>query len=317
MDSEQVREFLVFTHTMNYSTAAKELFISNTTLASHISALETEIGTALVEKRSSQFILTPAGASFVNHCRTILHDIDSAITDCLHISRTTVPIRIASNNLSNFEIKLWEGNRILSTLHPDSTKYDLTAVQVFSQGIEALDKTDADIAPLAVPRISSEQPLARLAPKEGYAARYFFTEVLVLHISSAHPLYSKEHIRASDLDGMKLLYVNDEAWIEGGELLASMLQEKGINISVKVVHANSFIEYSLLSNDSDIKVIGSGALDRYASEQDMGGRIIQLADLPLYWDTYMVFPKDSERSSAIASFVEEVSSIITPVRDAE
>lgn len=294
---------------MNYSTAAKELFISNTTLASHISALEAEIGTALVEKRSSQFVLTPAGAAFINHCRTILHILDSAIADCLHVAQTTVPIRIASNNLSSFEIKLWEGNRILSTLHPDSTKYDLTAVQVFSQGIEALEKADADIAPLAVPRINSEQPLMCLKMKQGYASKHFITEELVLHVSSAHPLCQKEHVFASDLEGMKLLYVNDEAWIEGGEMIASMLKEKGINTSVKVVHASSFIEYSLLSNDSDIKVIGSGALDRYASEQDMGGRIIRLHDLPLYWDTYMVYSTESERAPAIADFVDGILAI--------
>ena len=51
MKTEHLREFAVLAQHLNFTIAAKELFIAQSTLSAHVAQLEEELGFALLERR--------------------------------------------------------------------------------------------------------------------------------------------------------------------------------------------------------------------------------------------------------------------------
>ena len=65
MNTTQLRYFLELSRTLNYSTAAQQLYITQPTLSRSIMALEDEIGAKLFFRESGNVSLTPAGKLFL------------------------------------------------------------------------------------------------------------------------------------------------------------------------------------------------------------------------------------------------------------
>lgn len=81
MEIEHMREFVVFAETLNYSIAAKKLFIAQPTLSQHIKKMEQELGFALVD-RGPKPGLTNEGAQFHIRIQRLLHDYDNIVASC-------------------------------------------------------------------------------------------------------------------------------------------------------------------------------------------------------------------------------------------
>jgi LysR family transcriptional activator of glutamate synthase operon len=71
MDIAQIQYVLTVAATGSFSAAADELYISQSSLSKQIIALEKELGVALFDRSKRQIALTPAGAVFLEHARTI------------------------------------------------------------------------------------------------------------------------------------------------------------------------------------------------------------------------------------------------------
>ena len=71
METKYIHEFVVLTETMNFSDAAEELFISQSSLSKHIKALETELGLPLFSRTTRSISLTTAGEFFLHYARQI------------------------------------------------------------------------------------------------------------------------------------------------------------------------------------------------------------------------------------------------------
>lgn len=71
MEVTYIKEFIVLAKICNYGRAAEALYISQTSLFNHIRALETEIGTALFDKKGRKIVLSEAGQLFLPYAKTI------------------------------------------------------------------------------------------------------------------------------------------------------------------------------------------------------------------------------------------------------
>lgn len=71
MDIIQVQYVLSVAAAGSFSAAAEELYISQSSLSKKIMALEKELGVTLFDRSKRQIALTPAGAAFLEHARTI------------------------------------------------------------------------------------------------------------------------------------------------------------------------------------------------------------------------------------------------------
>jgi len=81
MKLDYLREFLVLSQELNYSSASARLYISQSTLSRHISILETQLGGKLLERSTHSVELTPLGKKTSLKFRDILDEYDSLFSE--------------------------------------------------------------------------------------------------------------------------------------------------------------------------------------------------------------------------------------------
>lgn len=79
MNTERLYEFLVLSRVLNYSRAAKALYISQPILTRHIQALEAELGVPLLKRTTHGVALTEAGRLLSNQTEGLLEKCDRAL----------------------------------------------------------------------------------------------------------------------------------------------------------------------------------------------------------------------------------------------
>lgn len=75
MTLHQVEYFLMVAKCLNFTVAAEEAFISQSTLSNQIKKLEEELGVSLLVRGARTVRLTPAGEDFLLHARRIVSEI--------------------------------------------------------------------------------------------------------------------------------------------------------------------------------------------------------------------------------------------------
>jgi DNA-binding transcriptional LysR family regulator len=79
MEIQLLREFVCLAEHLNFSTAAKELFIAQPVLSRHIADLEYSIGVQLFARNKQNVRLTPIGAEVLSEAKTILAHYEAGI----------------------------------------------------------------------------------------------------------------------------------------------------------------------------------------------------------------------------------------------
>lgn len=80
MELRQLRYFVKVAETLNFSVAAKALFVTQSTLSQQVKQLEQEIGTQLLTRSSHKVVLTEAGNELLPYARQTLRDAELCIT---------------------------------------------------------------------------------------------------------------------------------------------------------------------------------------------------------------------------------------------
>lgn len=88
MNTSRLYEFLVLARVLNYSKAAKALFISQSVLSRHILELEKEFGCALLVRDTHGTVLTEAGRVLASEGGALIQKCESAIS---HLRERTAP----------------------------------------------------------------------------------------------------------------------------------------------------------------------------------------------------------------------------------
>ena len=98
MELRQLKYFVKVAETLNFSEAAKELFITQSTLSQQIKQLEAEINAQLLQRNSHGVALTEAGAELLPYarrticdaemCRQRMFDLQDLLTGTLNIGVT-------------------------------------------------------------------------------------------------------------------------------------------------------------------------------------------------------------------------------------
>jgi LysR family transcriptional regulator, benzoate and cis,cis-muconate-responsive activator of ben and cat genes len=88
MELRQLRYFLALARTLNFTRAATESHIAQPPLSRQIKHLEEELGVPLIDRRSRQLALTPAGELVQRHALEILARIDRLVHDARALSET-------------------------------------------------------------------------------------------------------------------------------------------------------------------------------------------------------------------------------------
>ena len=142
MNTKQIDYCIELAHTLNFSRAADNMFVSQPTLTYQIKALEDEIGFALFERSGKGTALTPAGSQFVTYLANMREEMKRAIEQGQNFSakyKDTITISLMVRQAVYF---LPEAMKTFAEKEPD---IQITPKFEYENGVETFLRNEADI----------------------------------------------------------------------------------------------------------------------------------------------------------------------------
>lgn len=198
MRLETLEEYIVFAKHLNFSLAAKELYISQPSLSTHIRSLERELGFELVSHKTP-LSLTPAGAAFLECAQNTLHTYQNGCKECRRLSATPPARLLAFTDDALTQQVLQRAKKVPVTLR---TNY---------KGVNILDELQNDNVDIAICfdfGLSDDE-----LNQKKLGVMPFGGQQLALAIPSNHPLASKEPLTKDDLANVPI-FVTDAAYFD-------------------------------------------------------------------------------------------------------
>ncbi|MFF8430691.1 LysR family transcriptional regulator [Streptomyces sp. NPDC016566] len=217
MDPHFLRTFVTVARCGSFSEAARELGYTQSAVSQHIAALESELGTAILERRP--VAPTSVGARLLEHAAPLLLRLDAARADMARL--TAAPVSRVTVGVSPLALSP-DFTRRLTEVCQASPTLEITVRALSSQAIPAevakgtvdlgvVDGMAAPNDPLNLPDIAplttapvSERPIAVVLP-------------------TMHPLAGRASLCLSDLI--------DARWIDAPEIAVPLVQLRTVTES--------------------------------------------------------------------------------------
>lgn len=196
MRIETIYEFIVLSHYLNFTTASKNLNLSQSVLSKHIAELERELGVDLL-KREKALELTPAGSAFLDDAIQLHHKYKMMVAHCREVARHPIE-KLAIQDPFVFDALseiLFKGSMRLRHEKP------FIKVQYYAEkgkkSVELLEQGKIDVA-LTVDCNSSDW-MDRISERKNLIFYPVVQEPLFVWLPATHPLASKETLTLNDL----------------------------------------------------------------------------------------------------------------------
>lgn len=254
MKTEHLREFAVLARHLNFTVAAKELFIAQSTLSAHMAQLEDELGFALFE-RQGEVRLTVAGSMFLEKANEALDLLDRSAAQCRSLTdavKETAPLRIAAQTPPPGFARLLK----------ESAGFPFTFVSHDYQdpffSMFANDEADLllnyDYRPFPALRHEAE--------RLGLAARTIAGAPASITMSADNPLAAKEPLTRDDLRGATVV-VNSAPDYERWKALVEAMLGEDLGLSFELDPVGDLNNLAFSDHGSRLHVCGRELNDQY------------------------------------------------------
>lgn len=142
MTTKQIDYCIELAHTLNFSRAAENQFVSQPTFSYQIKLLEDEVGFGIFERSGKGAALTPAGTQFVSFLSAMREDLKRAIEQGQNFGakyKDSISISLMVRQAVYF---LPEAIRIFDKKYPD---VQITPVFQYENGMDSFLKNESDI----------------------------------------------------------------------------------------------------------------------------------------------------------------------------
>ena len=142
MNTKQLDYCIELAHTLNFSRAADNMFVSQPTFSYQIKLLEDEIGFKIFERSGKGAALTPAGAQFVNTVSNLKEELKRAVEQGQNFSakyKDTITVSLMVSQALYF---LPEAMRLFEDEYPG---IQIVPKFQYENGIESFLKNESDI----------------------------------------------------------------------------------------------------------------------------------------------------------------------------
>ena len=229
MTTKQIDYCIELAHTLNFSRAAENMFVSQPTFSYQIKLLEEEIGFTIFERSGKGASLTPAGAQFVAFLAGMREDLKRAIEQGQNFSvryRDSISISMMVRQAVYF---LPEAMRLFAQTNPE---VQITPLFQYENGMESFLRNEVDIL-FALSEQTKQIP--------GIHVHELFESHIYLISQRDDPLAEKNRISEEDLYDRTLM-------VGGGSPPAlKAVQHRLIN-SGKIDYFNSADHDTTLTN---------------------------------------------------------------------
>ena len=142
MNTKQIDYCIELAHTLNFSRAADNMFVSQPTLTYQIKLLEDEVGFAIFERSGKGATLTPTGSQFVSYLSNMREEMKRAIEQGQNFSAQFKDNITLTSPVRQAIFFLPEAIRLFATSHPD---IQITPKFQYENGLESFLKNESDI----------------------------------------------------------------------------------------------------------------------------------------------------------------------------
>ena len=193
MNTKQIDYCIELAHTLNFSRAAENLYVSQPTFSYQIRLLEEEVGFAIFERSGKGAGLTPAGAQFVSFLTGMREDLRRAIEQGQNFSakyKDSISICMVVRQALFF---LPEAMRLYAGTHPD---VQILPIFQYENSVEVFLRNEADI-------LFALKEQTRQIP--GIQVHDLFESRIYLITQPDDPLAGRNLIHEEDLYGRTLM----------------------------------------------------------------------------------------------------------------
>ena len=229
MTTKQIDYCIEVAHTLNFSRAADNLFVSQPTFSYQIRLLEEEIGFTIFERNGKGAALTPAGAQFVTFLTSMREDLKRAIEQGQNFSakyKDSISISLMVRPAVFF---LPEAMRLFAETNPE---VQILPVFQYEGGVETFLRNEVDI-------LFALKEQTRQIP--GIHVHDLFESHIYLIAQRDDPLAAKNLITGEDLYGRTLM-------VGGGSPQALKAVQHRLIATGKIDYFNSADHDTTLTN---------------------------------------------------------------------
>ncbi|MBQ9512226.1 MAG: LysR family transcriptional regulator [Lachnospiraceae bacterium] len=229
MTTKQIDYCIELAHTLNFSRAAENAFVSQPTFSYQIRLLEEEVGFDIFERSGKGAALTPAGAQFVTYLTAMREDLKRAIEQGQNFSaryHDSITIKLMVRQALYF---LPEAMRLFEEAMP---QVQITPLFQYENSLESFLKNECDIV------FALKEQTKQLA---GVTVHDLFESHIYLITDKKDKLANKNLVTEQDLYGRTLM-------VGGGSPNALHAVQQRITSSGRVSYFNSPDHDSTLTN---------------------------------------------------------------------
>lgn len=267
MELRQLKYFLKVAETLNFSSASKELFITQSTLSQQIIQLERELDQKLFQRNSHEVMLTEAGHTLLplardtvnsaNTCVLRLQELKSLLTGELNIGVTFSFCSIATETLMDFlkkypNVKLNVCYASMEELMDKLVRHELDFVLAFRPSVR----------------------------DEHVESHVLFNNRLAAIVNEQHPIAKYKSVTFGDIDrfdfalpakGMQARNALEKTLANTGHHFKVKIEMNNVHLLFKVIRESNYITILSESTVIDERELVAVPLD--VPENDMEGCI--------------------------------------------
>ncbi|MDR2197248.1 MAG: LysR family transcriptional regulator [Coriobacteriales bacterium] len=296
MKLESMFEYVTLVKEQSFTDAARKLYLSQSTLSSHIIAMEKELGFPLIDRSEKTFNITPAGATFLEYAQQAIEQYAEAKDRCVQVAGRKRPVRIHSfSPVSPYY-------RALDSLLDES--YTFVDLDLETPLFAALTKGIVDIS-LSVD-FTDNPALMREAVEKGIAYLPTGTSRSAICLMRSNPLASKPSLTRSDLYGRVTLInsgANFDSWKHA--VLRMLGDDVGLEFRVSPVrHISNLVKIDL---GDCLHICGLEAVRTWFGQRDDMVIFEQLDGKDMLHSEGFAYLKANERAETLALKLCEVA----------
>lgn len=270
MKTEHLREFAVLARCLNFTAAAKELFIAQSTLSTHMARLEDELGFALFE-RSGEVRLTVEGTLFSQESQAALDVLDTVVSRCRRLSQTARPLRVA----------LQSPSALFARFARETLDFPFVFVGHDYQDpfFSVFTNDEADV--MVNYDYRSFLSLQHEARRLNLTERSLASAPVSITVSSAHSLAAQETIKREDLRGATIVVNSLPDYERWKEIVLDMLGSD-LNLQFELDPVGDLNNLACYDYGDRLHVCGSELNEQYLGRRSDIAVITHIDDVDLH-----------------------------------
>ena len=245
MELRQLKYFVKSAEYLNFSVAAKHLYITQSTLSQQIKQLEFELGFELFLRNSRHISLTEAGEEFLPFARKTIQDAEDGVQR-LHDLQHVKAGRLRVGVTYSLSTVLTEGLLEFMKAYPDIK-------------LEVYYKTVNELLALLKEReldfILSYKPIFDAPDVESMP---LFENALALVVAKDHPLVTKKRVGINELSDVPLVLPSHD--LQARMMLEKLIAGKDVALSSRLELNETNILLQMVSTGSYSTILSTSAV---------------------------------------------------------